>query len=417
MRIIELKLFHHYTSVTSLMMPRYGHTTLDQLFRMHIPQLCFSYNALLSSILGLAAVDFLCLDPHNHDMKRAARFYLNETTTQQAQLVSNVNKENAESVTLVSMFLSMQIRLRASFIGEDELYKLPIEWFHLNYGTIMLYHMCIPHLRSSNVLTVLGIRPAKLIVGSSAKDFLPSLIWKDSISLRDGFKAKDIDRKTKLVYECTLSYIEEIYIALLKAEEPEWTRRRHFGMPAVVPRGFVKLLEQQDPRAMAILARYMALMKMCDGPWYCPGAAEFEVHGIMSLMPRNWLWAMDWPLQILKLNKLADCEIQNSEPEPERTDNPWLGVLDIDLHDDLHLEVPLNRDRPSSGTIILPSSSYPLSPRISDSFGGSIRSGISTSVLRCLGMRPVEEAKLVLEDDEILAGIALRNHITSNEME
>jgi hypothetical protein len=413
MRIIELKLFHHYTTITSTLMPRYGLDALDHLFRMHVPQLCFLNNALLSSVLGLAAVDFLALNPDNQDMKRAARFYLNQTITQQCRLVSNVSKENAEAVTLVAMFLAMQIRHRAAFVSPDEPYKLPLQLFYMTFGIIVISSKCIPLLRASNVPIVFGIRPAKFVVGFSAKYFLPCSIWEDSLLLREGLDAEGFDPKIKSVYDRALAYIEEIYIALLREEAPEWIRRRHSGFLVIVPRGFVKLLEQQDPRAMAILARYMALMKMCDKFCYCTGTAEYEVQGILSLMPQAWLWAMEWPLRILKLNKLVDCEIQQNEPEPEWMDDPSLGMLDINPDDDLNLEMPSNSGISSLDMMMPSSTHYPRAPRISGSFGWSVRSRTSGSVQRCLELRPAEEQKLLLEVDEILALPVIQNHIAS----
>ena len=235
-------------------MPRYGRTELDQLYSLDIPQLCFSFDAVLSTILGLTAVHCLSLDPNNHDMKRAARFYLDQTFRQQTQLTLNITKENAEPAALVAMLIVMEMRHRATFIHEDEPYSLPLEYFYMFQGATTLYHMCIPHLRGSNTLVTLGIQPPRYDECTLAREFLPSLIWKNSLSLLEGLDVEGIDSKVKSVYEHCLSYLDVIYMALRREEDSQWTRRRLHGMPGNVPRQFVDLLEQQEPRAMAILA-------------------------------------------------------------------------------------------------------------------------------------------------------------------
>jgi hypothetical protein len=78
-------------------------------------------------------------------------------------------------------------------------------------------------------------------------------------------------------------------------------------MPGTIAPEFLGLLEREEPRAMAILARFMALIKLCDGPRYHQGIAEYEVRVIANLMPMEWQWSMTWPLQLLELDSLADC--------------------------------------------------------------------------------------------------------------
>ena len=384
-------------------MPRYGRNELDQLYGSNIPQLCFSFDAVLSTVLGLTAIHYLSLDPNNDDMKRAARLYLDETLRQQSQLVSKITKENAEAAALVAMLIVTKIRHRAAFVHEDEPYKLPLEYFYMHHGATTIYHMCIPYLHGSNTLFAFGIEPPRFDVCILARDFLPSLIWEDSLSLLEGLDVQAVGSKVKSVYEGCLAYLDVIYMALLREEDSHWTRRRLHGMPTNVPRGFVDLLEQQDPRAMAILARFFALMKMCDGVRYHRGTAEFEVYGIMSLMPQDWLWAMEWPIQILNLSKLADCEVQKVEPDLMLADNLFVGELDFHLDDGLHLDTPLSCASLSSGEATPPSKSYPLTPLGSEPVGGMSRSGVSLPVRKCLEMRPVEREKVVLDAGEIFA--------------
>ncbi|KIX01048.1 uncharacterized protein Z518_10114 [Rhinocladiella mackenziei CBS 650.93] len=64
--------------------------------------------------------------------------------------------------------------------------------------------------------------------------------------------------------------------------------------------GIIQLLGQKRPRAMAILANYMAVVKYVDSYWWFKGRAEKEISGISRILPEQWQWALHWPLTILE---------------------------------------------------------------------------------------------------------------------
>jgi hypothetical protein len=71
-------------------------------------------------------------------------------------------------------------------------------------------------------------------------------------------------------------------------------------LPGEVPAGFVGLLEEGDPLALAILARFFALLKYIEELWWLKATAEFEVRGLAGLVSEDWEWIMKWPLEIPK---------------------------------------------------------------------------------------------------------------------
>lgn len=94
-----------------------------------------------------------------------------------------------------------------------------------------------------------------------------------------------------------------VLIALLHEEDPDWSTHCLYVMLGECSPGFADLLEVEEPLALAILARFMALMKLCDGPRYHQGAAEYEVSGIASLMPIWWRWSMAVPFWLLQFDR------------------------------------------------------------------------------------------------------------------
>lgn len=280
-------------------MPTFGQDEVNLLWTIDTPQLSFTHDIVLSAILGLAATHLLTHNPKNIHLCRSALYYFARTAKQLSVQASRLDAKSAEPVMLVAMIIMAQMRVRAAFIPDHEPYYLPVEYFHIHQGIGTLYLKSLPFLQNKNILITLGVRPVFYETDSLCKETLPSRIWKDSYSLLEGTDNESFDPQVRHIYKRALAYLNTMYLGLIKGEDAEWIYFRQCAMPSNVPKDFVELLKQQDPRAMAILARLIALMKPCDGPRYYNGSAEYEVEGIASLMPSDWLWTMEWPRQIL----------------------------------------------------------------------------------------------------------------------
>jgi hypothetical protein len=80
-------------------------------------------------------------------------------------------------------------------------------------------------------------------------------------------------------------------------------------MPIRLPPLFLELVAQKDARALALLARNLALLRVVESIWWLHGTgktqqvADHAITGIQNLMPPEWAWTMEWPLQILLGNE------------------------------------------------------------------------------------------------------------------
>ncbi len=81
------------------------------------------------------------------------------------------------------------------------------------------------------------------------------------------------------------------------------------------PRTFLELVESKNPRALALLARNLELLKVIRSVWWLHGTgpsqnvAEISITGIGNMLPKEWSWAMEWPLKVLS----RDLRPLNSE--------------------------------------------------------------------------------------------------------
>jgi hypothetical protein len=107
----------------------------------------------------------------------------------------------------------------------------------------------------------------------------------------------------KEVYIEAFDYLSSICNALTGGVLPALIQRKISYFVPRLPRRFLDLLGRKDPRAMALMARDLSLLKLVDWAWWLHGAQgmaveEYHVRGICELMPIEWLWAMDWPLRV-----------------------------------------------------------------------------------------------------------------------
>jgi hypothetical protein len=128
---------------------------------------------------------------------------------------------------------------------------------------------------------------------ANSKPFEALLNW-------DDFPEPNREMNVRPVYEQTLDYVGGVHQALKEKESPRIIFRRILCFGPMLPAQFISFVEQQRPRALAILAHLCAMAKAVDDHWVFHGLAEREVLGIQRLLPQEWQWAMKWPLQMLR---------------------------------------------------------------------------------------------------------------------
>jgi len=71
------------------------------------------------------------------------------------------------------------------------------------------------------------------------------------------------------------------------------------------PHRYIELLEENDPFAMALYARNLTMIHLVDRIWWMHGLdgeelAAGNIRGVASLMPKQHLWMMEWPISAIE---------------------------------------------------------------------------------------------------------------------
>jgi hypothetical protein len=88
-----------------------------------------------------------------------------------------------------------------------------------------------------------------------------------------------------------------IQLAIKSGEHKMGICRRMIAFALLVPRKFVQFVEEERPRALVILAHFFALASDMEDIWWVAGTARREVLGIQQVLPPEWQWMMESPME------------------------------------------------------------------------------------------------------------------------
>ncbi|KAI1131993.1 hypothetical protein F5Y10DRAFT_232457 [Nemania abortiva] len=101
------------------------------------------------------------------------------------------------------------------------------------------------------------------------------------------------DEEVRSVYEKALSYTCSVINAVERKEPRLAIARRLGGFAVWVPIEFSKFIEQRRPRALVILAHFMAIWINLEDVWLIGKAGEWQIRCIYKNLPVEWSCKLD----------------------------------------------------------------------------------------------------------------------------
>ncbi|EPQ66918.1 BgtA-20949 [Blumeria graminis f. sp. tritici] len=105
-RLVELKLFHHFSTQTyrTIAFKAADHVILQK----YVPEIALSHPFLMNVIFAMAALHLEWLDPNrSKSWLRIGLNYQNRTLVKFTGVLQEINKQNCEAVAICSMFISV----------------------------------------------------------------------------------------------------------------------------------------------------------------------------------------------------------------------------------------------------------------------------------------------------------------------
>lgn len=328
-RDLELRLLHHFITIVTYTFPACDEQRYRDLWVIDAVRSGFQHAFLLNAILAISALHllsdiksmtyFYARDKdqravervttvsaitdtdEGRDLAKAHRLYLNTAVRQQREAISSLTSSNADAVFMTSLLLSYQsLRLIPDY-SPSAIYLPPIQWLKMSKAVATIIEAAMPMVQNGSMLTMMLAFTTEPDVKNELAMFNPSY-RKPFEALLDWDQHPEPDLNLEIcnAYEKTLAYVGGVYRALLNKEAPRIMVRRIVCLGVLAPALYIELLEQERPRALAILAHHLALSQAIEGHWWFHGVADRVVNGIQSILPAEWQWAMAWPLSMIR---------------------------------------------------------------------------------------------------------------------
>lgn len=331
-RLMELRLMHQYTYVTSKTLLT-NSPVADDIWQRAVPQMAFAGRGrtyLADAVLSVAALHLRSQAPDDKALAHASHAYTASTLAEYcASLDRGITADNAEALFLTATLIAFQSVASRIFARDDaetdhqqqqqqggdaaayaagggggplppgvsaasRYYALPLPWFHAFQGVKTVVASSWMWLRTSSVVkTVIDSQPSlQLDLDPLAPDsFFGHLL--------DGLADDELAREPPALAQATSQCYSHAVCVL------NWAHRSAqpaaaLAFPATVARRFIELVELRRPRALAIIACFFALLKRLDGVWWLHDVARREVMGLVGLFETGSMWwrHLEWPIRI-----------------------------------------------------------------------------------------------------------------------
>jgi len=267
------------------------------------PNLAFGNEALLYSIFSLSARHIAEIDPHRREEAiDTHRRYLDLALRRHSDDVANLNEKSFDAVCITSTIL----RVTAFVMLRDrplDPYTPPVSWLQMTRGAMDVFKAAWKWMRNDEDSIASRLTKRMPVVfndeakfGASNRQGLLHLLQRDA---EDVVKER-WDTEDQEAYETTISYIGGIRIAMKGPETLAEICRRLIVFPFIIQSRFIDLVKDQQPRALAVLAHYFALLASFRSVWWIGDTGRREVQALTTVLSGKWHDLMSWPLNVME---------------------------------------------------------------------------------------------------------------------
>lgn len=305
-RTLELRLFYEYTRSTcnKQSLRAMAPVLCNPIWDFDIPRIAFSSDVVLNALLGLSALHLRSKTPDDPVLMRASLSYLDKAVTKHQAALARVDEHTAEPLLVAAVLIAHHTWLTAHSKDPGERYNIDLRTYHMCKGIKALVQKLKPWLEKYDWPSpISNICPIECMTN---KAFMLNANH-DLDQLSETFNGDGISLEQQVSYEVARKELVAVYKLIASDADPSTIEQAIVTYLHRLPSEFICLLENEDPIAMALLARNLSMLSIAeDSPaWWIHGAGVYRVPikailGIQGLMPTDWLWTMDWPLQIIR---------------------------------------------------------------------------------------------------------------------
>lgn len=254
-------------------------TSVTEVLRFKVVQLAFAAPFLMDTILGLTAQHMKYLNIPISEERALA--YRAKAFHGYRKAIEEADPENYQALLPASLFMCAVAS--AQFREDDTPPLYILDWILVWRGIGLIFDLVRPETMFRAGMDPLFFRPP-IDLNTSALH-IPSNLLLMVTSIKEG----DEDFPNVEAYYDTLKYLGALYKELL-AGFSGVLDLRVITFFTFLRRDFIHLARSRSPRALVIIAHYLAFAKTVRGPesWWMLGIADRDIDNICNLLDGIW---------------------------------------------------------------------------------------------------------------------------------
>ncbi|CAK7264954.1 hypothetical protein SEPCBS119000_001256 [Sporothrix epigloea] len=261
---------------------------VDEILQVAIPQHAFATPFLMDCLLALSALQLQL-----HDQPIAPSRVLTYRARAFAGYRKAVEEATPERYPALLACSLLLCALSSEMFRDAESTPLYIlDWMVVWRGIGLMVKTIDPDILIESNMHMLFARPP-INLDSSTKHIPNQLLFMVSSIGHDDPDFTHID-----AYYKTLKLLGSLYREL-ESGIGRILSLRIITWLTFLPKSFVDIARERRPRALVILAHYLAFVKLCNRLWWMRGIADKEIRDILNVLEESWLTYIKGPIAVL----------------------------------------------------------------------------------------------------------------------
>ena len=196
--------------------------------------------------------------------------YLNQSISEQRDVMPIITADNADAVGLTAILLSTM----ATCLLEDDAdsaevtYTPPVQWLTMHASIAVVFSNAVPLLRPDGPMVRYALLTSQSSYTDSSILFDPNnlTLFEKLLDFQHPADNQELEEDPSVQDACVkaVAFLGSIAKALQQKEERQRICMRVVTFGHTIPMTFIRLLAERMPRALAILANYMAFVKYIE---------------------------------------------------------------------------------------------------------------------------------------------------------
>jgi hypothetical protein len=290
---MELRLLHHFTLFTSATMPGAHLKRIKDCWSIDVPRLAFSYKPLLHAVFAISALHLSKANPNEAGLPDIHCIYLEQALREHRLCIGSITTQTADAVCFTSILLQVDVfaTLQDRPVAS---YEQINEWMYLVRGSVAVFDAALEIMRRNthpaNIWCIIDTFPIALRTNPDAGSF--------SFLLATVPDDED-DEPALEAYRGAVGHINATWLAMEAREHPQISCRRLMVFPLFVTPEFIDLLEKRRPRALVVLAYFLALSAPLRDIWWIGDTAHRYIMALQRILPAHWEHLLSWPVEMI----------------------------------------------------------------------------------------------------------------------